>query len=153
MTFFQNSTIFHFIFIKNGSTTSLKNHLKSCKKAVLSVLCSTSFVTEYRTGKEEKGIRHAAQFVYVSNNPLNKFVKNPIFENAWRLLGSIVTRDNVSTLWNPENNALVEQVRLTLSNRPTSDLLVLSFDKWTAVLNAKYFICMQWKAKARSAFD
>ena len=39
---------------------------------------------------------------------------------------------------NTENNALVEQIRVNLSNRPTSNLPSLSFDKWTALRSAKY---------------
>ena len=70
--------------------------------------------------------------MYVSNLPLNKVVINPIFKKTWRLLGYTVTRDKVITLMNTEFNALVEQICVTLSNRPTSDLPVLVFDKWTA---------------------
>ena len=39
---------------------------------------------------------------------------------------------------NPAYSPLVEQIRVNFSNRPTSRLPVLSFDKLTVVGNAKY---------------
>ena len=54
----------------DGKITSLENDFKSGKSAPVGSMqpsITTAFVSEIRTGKEGKGIRHAAQLLYVSN--------------------------------------------------------------------------------------
>ena len=66
--------------------TSLKNRLQTCKKRApvgsMQSSITTVFVSENCTKKEEKGISHTAQFVYVSNLSINKFVNDPIIKKT-----------------------------------------------------------------------
>ena len=121
----------------NRGTSAMHTHRNTCRRwnSIGVAQSKLEFVTRKR-----KGIAEVAKFVYDDHILICKVIGPTTLQKLYRNLGfDKVTYDSVNGKLTESYNKIVEKIKRVLTKRTNSDVISLSFAKWTSTDKRKFF--------------
>ena len=120
----------------SGNTSILRKHTAVCKKRLL----ASQNQIPFKVGKVEKrGFDTMAKLVYIDNFPITKVVNSPRLQLMYRQLNyDKPTYQSLDNYIEGKYHEAIKKFREIFTARSKSDLLCITFDKWSAIDNHEY---------------